>query len=253
MDLLGLLSILNRKELHFTHISDLYRYDPHEGTGGALINIVKYPITPSLIMSPPDPEFEARNRQEIESIEKELRIPLSERLPELQDKVKQWDRDNDAIYISCWHTNEIDSDFMWRIYGRYEYGFAVRSSVQSLVYAIRDAGLDLTKLGAGFIVYPTRDQLIRERLEDSMGSCAAFMIKSPQYSPENEFRVFVKAKHRVPSCDLRVDLRKLIQGIHISPLVPRWAVRPLLATLNPLCAASGLPEVTVGPGSLRET
>jgi hypothetical protein len=79
MDLLGLLSILNREELHFTHISDLYRYDPHEGTGGALINIVKYPITPSLIMSPPDPEFDARNRQEIESIEKELRIPLSER------------------------------------------------------------------------------------------------------------------------------------------------------------------------------
>src|SRR5947208_1478886 len=79
MDLLGLLSTLNREELHFTHISDLYRYDPHEGTGGGLINVVRYPIMPSLIVSPPDPDFEDRNRQEIESIEKELRIPLSER------------------------------------------------------------------------------------------------------------------------------------------------------------------------------
>jgi hypothetical protein len=253
MDLWSLLAILNRERLHFTHISDLYRHDPHEGTGGSLINVVKYPITPSIVVSPPDPHFEELNRQEIESIKRELQIPLSERLPSIREKVKAWDHENNTIYISCWHTNEIDSDFMWRIYGRYEYGFAIRSSVQNLFNSIGDAGLDLSKLGAGFVVYPTRDQLIREKLEDSMGSCAAFMIKSPQYSPENEFRVFVKAKQRVASCDVRVDLRKLIHGIHISPLVPRWAVGPLSATLNPLCAAKGLPEVTAGLGSLRET
>ena len=56
--------------------------------------------------------------------------------------------------------------------------------------AIQDAGLDLKRLGAGFVVYPSRDQLIREKLEDSMGSCAAFMIKSPQYAYQ-QFRRYV--------------------------------------------------------------
>lgn len=252
MDLLSLLSILQNETIHFTHVMDLCRYDPHEGTGGLLINVVNDPILPSVMVSPPDPRVEEENRKEIETIQAELRIPLSEQLPKFREKVKHWDEENDAIYISSWHTNVIDSDFMWRIYGKYEYGFAVVSCVQDLVYSIRDGGIDRRKVGGGFVVYPTRDQLIRERLEDSMGSFAAFMIKTPQYSPENEFRVFVRARQRVASCDLRVDLRRLVQSIRISPLVPRWAVGPLLGTLNPICSAKGLPPVKTGIGSLRE-
>ena len=252
MDLLSLLAILQNETIHFTHIMDLYRYDPHEGTGGLLINVVNDPIQPSVMVSPPDPRIDEENRKEIEGIQAELRIPLSEQLPKFREKVKHWDNENDAIYISSWHTNVFDSDFMWRIYGKYEYGFAVVSSVQDLVYSIRDAGLDLRKVGCGFVVYPTRDQLIREKLEDTMGSYAAFMIKSPQYSPENEFRVFVRSKKRVVSCDLKVDLRRLVHRIRISPLVPRWAVQPLLKTLDPLCSAKRLPPVESGIGSLRE-
>jgi len=252
MDLLSLLAILQNETLHFTYITDLYRYDPHEGTGGLLINVVNDPIPPRMSVVPPDPRVDEQNRKEIEAILKELQIPFAEQLPKFREKVRQWDKDNESIYISSWHTNVLDSDFMWRIYGKYEYGFAVVSSVQDLVQSICDAGTDGRKVGGGFVVYPTRDQLVRERFEESMGSCAAFMIKSPQYSPENEFRVFVKAKKRVASCDLRVNLRKLVHSIRISPLVPRWAVRPLLETLNPLCYAKGLPEVECGIGSLRE-
>lgn len=252
MDLLSLLSILQNEKIHFTHIMDVYRYDPNEGTGGLLIDVVNDPVMPSVMVLPPNPRIDEENKKEVERIMAELRIPLSEQLPKFREKIKQWDKENDTIYISSWHTNEIDSDFMWRIYGKYEYGFAVVSSVQDLVYSIRDGGIDLRKLGCGFVVYPTRDQLIKEKLEDSMGSFAAFMIKSPQYSPENEFRVFVKSRVRVTSCDLRVDLRKLVNSIRISPLIPRWAVRPLLETLNPICKAKGLPPVQSGIGSLRD-
>jgi hypothetical protein len=142
---------------------------------------------------------------------------------------------------------------MWRIYGKYEYGFALVSSVQDLVNSFLTKSIDPSKLGSGFVVYPTRDQLIRENLEESLGSFAAFMIKSPQYSSENEFRVFIKAKHRVTSCDMEVDLRKMIRSIRISPLIPKWAVEPLLNTLNPICSAKGLPLIDKGIGSLRDT
>ncbi len=252
MDFLSLLAILQNDALHFTHITDLYRYDTHEGTGGLLTNVVNNQITPSIMVAPPDPRFEKQNRKEIEGIKAELRIPLAEQLPKFREKVKQWDKENDAVYISSWHTNAIDSDFMWRIYGKYEYGFAVVSSVQDLVCSITDGGADLQKIGCGFVLYPTQDERIRDKPEKAMGSFAAFMIKSPQYSPENEFRVFVKGKKRVPSCDFKVNLRKLVHSIRISPLVPRWAVRPLLETLNPLCRAKGLAMVESGIGSLRE-
>jgi len=252
MDLVSLLAILQNETLHFAHITDLYHYDPHEGTGGLLINVVNDPIPPRMLTAPSNTGVDAENQREIEAIIAELQIPLANQLPQFRERVRRWDDENDSIYISSWHVNSIDSDFMWRIYGKYEYGFALVSSVQDLVHSIRDSGIDGRKIGCGFVVYPTRDQLIRERLDETMGSCAAFMIKSPQYSPENEFRVFIKARKRVTSCDLKVNLRRLVHGVRISPFVPRWAVRPLLQTLNPLCNAKGLPAVEAGIGSLRE-
>ena len=232
MDLLSLISIIQSEKIHFTHIADLCRYDPLEGTGGLLVDVENRPIPPSVTVYPPNPDVQEANRREIEKIMQELSIPLSEQLPNYKDKVKQWDKENDAVYINSWHTNELESDFMWRIYGKYEYGFALVSSVEDLRSSFLAKGVDRSKLGGGFVVYPTRDQLIRENLEESLGRSAAFMIKSPQYSPENEFRVFVRAKHRMASCDMEVDLRKLVHSIRISPLVPRWAVAPLLNTLK---------------------
>ena len=252
MDLLSLISILQNETIHLTHIMDLRKYDPQEGTGGLSINVVNDPIPPSYMVYPPNPKVDDEIRREIEKIKMELRIPLSERLPEYRDKVMQWDKENDAVYISSWHTNEVDSDFMWRIYGKYEFGFALVSSVQDLVDSFLTKGVDPFKLGFGFVVYPTRDQLIRENLVGFIGSFGAFMIKSPQFSPENEFRVFVKAKHQVASCDFEVDLRKLVHSIKISPLTPRWAVQPLLDTLNPIFTAKGLPLVEKSIRSIRE-
>jgi hypothetical protein len=252
MDLLSLISILQNETIHFTHIMDLCRYDLQEGIGGLLIDVVNDPIPPSRLGYPPNPIIEDENRREIEMIKAELIKPLSERLPKYRDKVKQWDKENCAVYISSWHTNEIESDFMWRLYGKYEYGFALVSSVQDLVKSFLTKCIDPSKLGFGFVVYPTLDQLIRENLENFIGSFAAFMIKSPSFSPENEFRVFVKAKHQVASCNMKVDLRKLVHSIRISPLIPRWAVQPLLKTLNPICSAKGLPLVKERIGSIRD-
>ena len=252
MDLLSLISIIQNEKIHFTHIADLCRHDPHEGTGGLLVGIENRPVPPSVTVYPPNPDVQDANRREIEKIMQELSIPLSERLPNYKDKVKQWDKENDAVYINSWHTNELESDFMWRIYGKYEYGFALVSSVEDLRNSFLAKGVHRSKLGGGFVVYPTRDELIRENLEECLGRSAAFMIKSPQYSPENEFRVFVRAKHRVASCDMEVDLRKLVRSIRISPLVPRWAVEPLLNTLNPICSAKGLPPLDRRIASIRD-
>ena len=65
MDLLSLLAILQNETLHFTHITDLYRYDPHEGTGGLLINVVNDPIPPSMSVFPPDPRLHVEDLRQV--------------------------------------------------------------------------------------------------------------------------------------------------------------------------------------------
>jgi hypothetical protein len=131
----------------------------------------------------PDPSVDEQNRREIEAIQAELQIPFNKQLPKYIEKVRKWDKDNNTIYINSWHTNPIDSDFTWKIYGKYEYGLAVVTTVQDLVRSIGEGEIDGRKVGCGFVVYPTRDELIREKFEESMGSYAGFMIKSPQNFP----------------------------------------------------------------------
>jgi hypothetical protein len=73
MDLLSLLSLLHREELHFTRLGDLQKYDRNEGTGALLTDVVSDPIRPSIIASPTNQAQELRNQEEIKRIEDELR------------------------------------------------------------------------------------------------------------------------------------------------------------------------------------
>jgi len=251
MDLLSLLYLLQNKELHFSQLRDLQEYDHNEGTGGLLIDVVNDPIRPSINVYPSNPDQELRNKEEIQKIEEELKIPLSEKLARYKKQVKDWDRENANVYISCWHTNPIDSDFMWRVYAKHEYGFAIVSSAQDVVSSLLVDGIEPAKIGWGFIVYPTQDELIRDRLDEYFGNFAAFMIKHPSFAHENEFRVFVKAREQVDSCDMKVNLNKLIHEIRLSPLVPGWADGPLLKTLNPICEQNGITLIKPNKINLR--
>jgi hypothetical protein len=111
------------------------------------------PIPPDFDPIPPD--FYER----LAETKKELEIPLTSRLRKSKKQVKAWDEENKNVVLSCWHENEIESDFMWRIYAK-EYGFVVFSDVDRLVKSFK--GIDATKIGRGFVVYPSRDVLIHD-------------------------------------------------------------------------------------------
>jgi hypothetical protein len=249
MDILSLLSLLQSERLHFTRLEDLYRFDANEGTGGVSINVINNVISPSSFSIPSTPEADARNDEQIARIEKELSVPFSARLPELRDQIKVWDKQNANVFISCWHTNESESDFMWRVYAKQEYGFAVVSSAHALVQSFKDT--DATKIGHDFVVYPTADELIRDKLHSYMGSDSAFLIKHWEFHHENEFRVFIRTKTRNQNCDLRVDLPTLVREIRISPLVPDWAEGSLRKTLDPICEKRGIPVIRERTPALR--
>jgi hypothetical protein len=120
-----------------------------------------------------------------------------------------------------------------------------------VVKALAVDDISPARIGWGFVVYPTRDQLIRERLDLELGSTAAFMMKHLEFSPENEFRVFVRTKEYVDTCDMKVCSRELIHDIRLSPFIPDWAEGPLLQTLNPICEQKSLPFIKPKKTRLR--
>jgi hypothetical protein len=225
MDILSLLSLLQSERLHFTNLKDLFRFDVNEGTGGLSINVARGVFLPSgffpLGMEEP-------------------KVPATSKLPQWRKKVKEWDKQNANVFISCWHMNDIDSDFMWRVYAKLEYGVAVVSCGNELVDSFK--GIDKSKIGYARVDYPFMNHVCEGHSE--MGNDAAFLIKHPQFEPEREFRVFLRTKETdVQSCDLEVNLQTLIKEIRISPLMPSWAERALRDTLDPICEARGIPAI----------
>lgn len=239
MDILSLFSILHNECLHFSRLSELHRFDPNEGTGGLSINVENAVLTPSSFSIPITVESIARNRRELRRVKNQLNVAHSVPISKWREQVKKWDRSNKNVFISCWHTNEHESDFMWRVYAKYEYGFAITSHRRDLLGCFENMSRE--KVGCDYVAYPTLDELFQHELHRTMGPDAAFLIKHRDFVAEREFRLFVRSKQPTKSCDLKVSLQKLVKGVHISPLVPEWAEDALFETLRPICDAKCIP------------
>src|SRR5438477_3983562 len=164
MTLPSLMALLHGSKLHFMKLTELRRYDPHEGVGGFMNNIIQTPISSGLFMSPSTPEFEAEQTAIVARIKAELSIPYEEQWPKFKAQVAKWDQEYANVFVSCWHENFGFTDFMWRVYARDDHGVALVTTAQDLVGSF--SGVDFRKIGFGFVVYPYRDALVRERMTE---------------------------------------------------------------------------------------
>jgi hypothetical protein len=250
MTLPSLLSLLHHGMLHFSKLSDLRAFDRHEGVGGLMNNIIQTTISSGSTMYPAPPAFEAEQAAIVARVKKELEIPYEEQLPKFRAQVAKWDQENANVYVSSWHENVGDTDFMWRVYSHDDHGVAVVSCAQDLVHSF--VGVDLEKIGFGFVAYPYRDELTRDHPTEGHFAIPPFLIKTKSFEPEREFRVFVKTKTAVDSCDMEVNLKKLIHEVRISPLAAPWIDEAVRATLNPICEKLGIPLVAEREQGLRK-
>lgn len=250
MTLPSLLALLHHGKLHFTKLADLRRYDAHEGVGGLMNNIIQTPISSGSFMSPSTPEFEAEQAAIVNRIKAELSLPYEEQWPKFKAQVAKWDEEYANVFVSCWHENFGFTDFMWRVYARDDHGVALVTSAHALIESF--AGIDPRKLGFGFVVYPYRDAIVRDRLTEGHYALPPFLIKTKAFEPECEFRVFVQSTGPIDSCDLSIDLKKLIHEIRISPLAPKWVDDAVRKTLDPICERIGIPIVAARERNLRE-
>src|SRR5207247_10053794 len=74
----SLLALLHSSKLHFTKLTELRKYDTHEGVGGLMNNLIQTPISPGFFMSPSTPEFDAKQPEIVERIDVQRSIPYGE-------------------------------------------------------------------------------------------------------------------------------------------------------------------------------
>ena len=197
MDLTKLVSLLDRKALHFAR-SDTFD-DPFEGSVSAITQarrLSRYPNEPPL-----------RVQRVRETISKAARS---------------------IFYVNCWHQNVAESPVLWKAYVREFDGIAVRTDFQSLCDSFSDCGHSIYAGKVAYKDYNTSDIPI----EDAM---LPYFYKRIAFQDENEVRavchVLPPQGGDVPDFYTRkyavgeyrsVDLSLLIKQVVVSPFAEEW-------------------------------
>jgi len=137
-----------------------------------------------------------------------------------------------CTYVNCWHLGEHESMAMWQGYGGGSYGVAVRSEVGLLDELLPEkSGPNVTLINDVFIgrVKYVDYSSASERIPEEPNLCAPFACKSVAYRHESELRalfidmpVHGREQGAPTGHVLRVDLRRLVQRVVVSPLSPPW-------------------------------
>jgi len=206
MNLSKFISMLHCQSLWFSSGNELAeKYDKFEGY---------YPV--GVINKS---EMERRKYLEKYSDWDTVIVNLGRPLAELQK-----DRDRKYVYINCWHANDYEYPFMWKLYTQGEIGIAIESTVQKL----RDS-LELSSCDNCLIT-----PVIYYDKEYDAGSMRfpinQFLYKRKYYEYEKEIRVlFYKMKIKQDDktyylgdngekgWNIKTKLDNLITKIFISP------------------------------------
>jgi hypothetical protein len=57
------------------------------------------------------------------------------------------------LFINCWVASETESVPMWKIYGSYDQGIAIKSTVNSFKRSLRGSQVDMLALTVGLVRY----------------------------------------------------------------------------------------------------
>lgn len=135
-----------------------------------------------------------------------------------------------TVCANCWHVSDVESEAMWKLYGRYEDGLAFVATPASIRAAFRDQ--DIT---GGLVDYSGND-FEAGTAEQNLLQWAT--TKRPSYQHESEFRLLARrADDRAErgGISVPIDPEVLIDEVVLSPRMQRWQIdmfRELLATLQ---------------------
>lgn len=151
--------------------------------------------------------------------------------PAARQRLDAWktmiERVRATICASCWHVNAEESEAMWKLYGRFEDGLAIVSTLASIKAAFRDH--DVT---GGLVDYSGR--------EFEAGTADEHLFrwattKRPSYRHESEFRLLARRDAASGSAaderaadgggvSVPIDPEVLIEAVVLSPRMEAWQI-----------------------------
>jgi hypothetical protein len=159
------------------------------------------------------------------------------RLPEDSHRLDAWKNMiqlcRATVFASCWHVGDEESEAMWKLYGRFEDGLAIVTTLGSIKRAFENE--DVT----GALVDYSGREFEAGTTDENLLQWAT--TKRPSYKHENEFRLLARRQHSGAGDDdkagveLPIDPRVLIEEVVLSPRMERWQAdlfRGLLRTLE---------------------
>jgi hypothetical protein len=130
-----------------------------------------------------------------------------------------------AFYVNCWHANDEESDAMWKIYARGDYGVAIRTTRRHLSAALKDAAENVSLYRVDYT-----DQARRPTHGGSV--LRACLTKRRAFKHEKEVRLIWQRDtsdgpggSRERSTDgfyVHCDLGQLLEGVRVAPTSKPW-------------------------------
>jgi len=144
--------------------------------------------------------------------------------------------DRQVVAVNCWHMNDYESAAMWPLYVPGNEGIAIQSTVGRLKRAF-EPSLENVVIGAVRYIDHSTDTIPRGNF------LQAFLHKRKSFEHERELRALVFMPQNtdgvqgpVPEdgIDVTVDVRVLVEGIHLAPGSPVWFENTVRSTLKAL-------------------
>ncbi|MFC3393625.1 DUF2971 domain-containing protein [Brenneria rubrifaciens] len=130
---------------------------------------------------------------------------------------------NEWIDVSCWHSNEHESMAMWKIYGGDDCAVCIVTDLERLINSIvesSDYKLIIAKIA---YISHQNDSFTYDHI------LSQYMHKAHFYSYENEVRILgynpstdIRGERMSFGTDIDINLSTLIKEIRVSPTAPNW-------------------------------
>lgn len=138
------------------------------------------------------------------------------------------------FYVSSWHMNEGESASMWKLYGRDEYGLAIKSSIKKIQDAVHHIAAPIY---IGQVRY--------SEIEDTSAYFQYVYYKRNTFDCEKEVRLMIWNQKNSPDfiesenpfgLSPKINLADLIDAIYINPTSEAW----LKPVIEDVCSKFGI-------------
>lgn len=190
------------------------------------------------------------------TVGEELLQELRKRLDLQKEFVKEsYKKIAKGITVNCWHSNQHESEAMWRLYSENGKSVSIKTSVASLKKSIESVHQDLlVQIGAvKYLDFYEKNISPEDCVIDGHVSP---LLKRASFSHENEIRLFTIPKidykslagFRPEAKCVGVNIKDLIDEIYISP----FANEPFVSSVKTICSKYGVDSTAVKKSTLLE-